>query len=356
MKSRLIIIVCLLLVSDFTFCQQLNNILEGYTISKIPTNKSIVGAKWVSTLGATTEGLPENQLTISQSLNNMSLDKENQGNLTLALLSNLGLGGYTSNDLSVIFNKLEVYTLKDLYNLPLVKGEKVVFSSIKAASFDLIFNKSISANVMSKLPREMLNIDGEIDYENKKRLTIIGADLFVAHKIVKINKIETKTKSKKFNGGTFEVNNLMGYDFVFNSGELVNKSIKQAVVDEGFNKLTNMKFLDNYIKKYSRIAPIKVNITNSSKGSLGLGTFNEIKEICYCELSNGNKHIYPISVTNSGDKVTYDYFQVDYFWITYSVLPGVSKGDDMPLGFLGTQGDSKLSLISSTFYISKVNE
>lgn len=356
MKSKLLFIACLILVSDVAFCQQLKNILEGYAISKIPTNKSIVGAKWVSNLGATTEGLTESQLTISQSLNNMSLDKENQGSLTLALLSNLGLSGYASNDLSVIFNKLEVYTVKELYNLPLVKGEKVVFSSIKAASFDLIFNKDISANVLAKIPKEILDISGEVDYLNKKRISINGSDLFVAHKIVQINKIETKSKSKKFKRGTFEVENLMGYYFVFNSNDLVSKSIKQATLDEGFDKLTNLKYLDNYIKKYAKIAPIKVNITNSNKGSLGVGLFKEIKEICYCELSDGNKHIYPIAITNSGDKVTYDYFQVDHFWITYSVFQGVSAAENLPVGIVGTHGDSKLSVISKTFYISKVTD
>ncbi len=356
MRFKLLLIVVLLLFSNVAFCQQLNNILQGYTISKIPTNKSIVGSRWVSDLGATTEGLPEDQLTISQSLNSMSLDIENQGSLTLALLANLGLGGYASTDLSVIFNKLEVYTMKDLYNHPLVKGEKVVFSSIKAASFDLIFDKSISANVMSKLPNEMLNVDGEVDYQNKKRLTISGADLFVAHKIVQINKIETKTKSKKFKRGTFEVQNLMGYDFVFNSQELISKSLKKAVDDEGFNKLTSIQNLDLYIKKYSKIAPIKVNITNSDKGNFGIGIFNVVKEICYCELSAGHKNIYPINITNAGDKVTYDYFQVDHFWITYSVFEGMSSGDNIPLGIVGTQGDSKLSLISKTFHVSEVKE
>lgn len=354
MKTRLVLL-SLLLFSQLSFSQQLKDVLEGYTLSKIPTNASIVGSKWVSSLGATTDGLSEDRLTISQSLTSMSLNKENKENLAMALLSNLGLGGFSENELNVVFNKLEVYTIKDLYSLPLVKGEKVVFSSIKAASFDLIFHKSIAANVMAKLPEELITIDSEIGYQDKKRLSINGANLFVAHKIVKINKIETIVKSKKFNGSS-EVKNLLGYDILFNYNELVNKSIKQASLDEGFDKLTNIKYLDQYIKKYSKMAPIKVNITNPSAGTLGLGMFNEIKEICYCELSDGNKHIYPITITNSGDKVTYDYLQVDYFWIKYAVMPGVSKGDNIPVGFLSTDKNSKLSLISKTFYISNFIE
>lgn len=354
MKTRLVLL-SLLLFSQLSFSQQLKDVFAGYTLSKIPTNTSIVGSKWVVSLGATTDGLSEDRLTISQSLSSMSLNQENQENLAMALLSNLGLGGFSENEFNVVFNKLEVYTIKDLYSLPLVKGEKVVFSSIKASSFDLIFNKSIAANVMAKLPVELISIDSEIAYENKKRLSINGSNLFVAHKIVKVNKIETIEKSKKFNGSS-EVKNLLGYNILFNYKDLVNKSIKQAILDEGFDKITNIKYLDQYIKKYSKMTPIKVNITNPSAGTLGVGMFNEIKEICYCELSDGNKHIYPITTTNSGDKVTYDYLQVDYFWIKYAVMPGVSAGDNIPVGFLSIDKNSKLSLISKTFYISNFIE
>ncbi|PJJ67336.1 hypothetical protein [Chryseobacterium geocarposphaerae] len=341
-------------ISQLHFSQQLKNILEGYTISKIPTNHSIVGAKWVTNLGATTDGLPENQLIISQSLNNLALDTENTGSLSLGLLSSLGLGGYSSNDLKVVFNKLEVYTVKDLYKLPLVEGEKMVFSSLNAAAFDLIFNDNISASIMAKLPKNTLEIEGEVDYGNKKRISVNGTNLFVAHKIVTIDKIKTKTKTKSFREA-FEIKDLAGYDFVFNSNELVRKSIIEAVSTEGLEQLSNFKYLDNFIVKYSKRFPIKVNITNTSKGNLGVGMFNEIKEICYCELNNGDKHIYPITVVNVGDQVTYDYFQVDHFWITYSMFPGVTK-DNMPVGIVSTDKNSKLSLISKTYYISKALE
>jgi hypothetical protein len=343
-----------ILYSNLLFSQQLQNVLEGYSISKIPTNRSIVGSKWVSGLGATTVGIPEDQLTISQSLNNLSLDNVNEGSLKLALLSNLGLSGFSTDELSVVFNKLEVYTINDLYNIPLVKGEKIVYSSIKAESFDLIFNKELSANINAKLPKEYLNWSSEIDYNNKKRLSIDGSDLFVAHKIVELNKVVTQKKKKKFYRGNTAVNDVLGYDFVFNINDLVTKSIQRAIDVNGKDELMEKSNLNEYIIRYSKIAPIKVNISNNSKGSLGRGLFKKVIELCYCELNNGNVTYHPITITNTGDKIVYDYFLLDSNFTVAFTSFGWGSQSNFPSGISYIGGDTKLNVISQTYFITKV--
>lgn len=334
--------------------QQLKNILDGYTISKIPTQKSIVGAKWVSDLGATTEGLPESELSIAQSLNQLSIDKENQGYLDIALLTNLGLSGYTSNDLSVIFNKLEVYTVKNLYQLPLSKGEKIIFSSVKVASFDLVFNKQLSSSILAKLPQNNLSIEAEAEYDNKKRITINGANLFIAHKIVKIDNIKSKTYSKKMKN-EFSVKNIIDYDISFNANKLISYATEKAIEEIGIDKYNDLKSAAPYIEKFSVKEPIDVNILSATRGNLSSGILNENIQICYCELIGTNKKTYPIYVVNTGDKITFDYLYIDNFRIQHTLLNGFySAASKKTPAMVTTSDNSKISIISKTYYISKV--
>lgn len=354
MKLRLLLINFLLFVNTL-HSQQLKNILEGYAISKMPTNSSIVGSKWVSSIGATTEGINETELTISQSFNEFSLDKENKGSLSIALLSNLGLSGFMSSDIKVIFNQLEVYTLKDLYKLPLVRGEKVVFSSIKVASYDLEFDKKISANVMAKMSVDGVKIEGEVDYGNSKRITIKGANLFIAHKIVKIGRIETATKSKNFKNGSFSITDLQEYDFTFNVNQLVNKAIDKAIENVGIDKVIQTESMDHYIDLYARIAPITINILSASRGTSSIGVLNKSIDICYCELIGADKKLYPINITNTGEKIVYDYLFIDEFRINYSIITGVTNvNSNRPVGFLLSPKTNKISVISKTYYFSMV--
>lgn len=354
MKTKITLLICSFLIINNCYSQQLKNVLDGYTISKIPTQKSIVGAKWVTDLGATMEGLPETDLTIAQSLNQISIDKENQGYLGLALLSSLGLTGYASNDLNVIFNKLEVYTIKNLYQLPLSKGEKIVFSSIKVASFDLEFNKQIAASVLAKLPQNNISVDAEVDYGSKKRITINGSNLFIAHKIIKIDNIKSKTVSKKLKN-SFSVKKIMDYDVNFNVDKLTSYASNKTVEEIGLEKYNNLKALDLYIQKYSLKENINVNIMSTSRGNLSSGIFNENLKICYCELIGQDKKLYPINVINTGDKITFDYLYIDNFWIQYKLMNGVySPTSEKAIGMVTSSDNSKISIISKTYFISKV--
>lgn len=353
MKNRILLLL-LTLYFPFFYCQNLANILEGYTISSLPTSKSIVGSKWVKGIGATTEGLPEDKLVIAESLALLSLNKNNEINIGAALISVLGLSGYNSSDIKVIINKLDVYTVKNLYELPLAQGEAFVFSSIKAESFDLEFDSKLSSAVDAKIMYANLPFRLSSSTDHRKRLTIEGSNLFVAHKIVKLDKVDERRKSKKMRS-SFEVKDIMGYDIKMNVSPLVNNAIVRTKNELGINQYNSLKYLDSYIRKFSKEKQIIVDVLSAKQGLLSSGIFNKKFDVCYCEVIGRNTLLYPINFVNTGDKVTYYYLYIDQLHIQYKFFDGVSTLDNERVAFLTTSDESKLSIISKTFYISSIN-
>lgn len=340
--------IFLLLITSTIFSQNLNNILEGYTVNKVPSDRLIVGAKWVKGFEATTEGLSEDKLIISKSLNQFSLDKESSESLGISVLSVLGLTGYSSNEITVIFNELQIYSIKNIYEIPLLEGEKIVFSAVKAGSFDLIFTNNLESAVKAKIPLKNLEIDAEVNLGDRKRITINGSNLFVAQKIAQVTKIITKTKSKKLKG-SFEIQNILGYDFSFNVTKLVKSAEKRTIEEIGQTNYDNLKGLGQYIQKYSNEENITLSILSKNQGATIVGMFNKKLDFCYCKVFGDiDGRLFLINSTNSGNLIKIDYLLIEKFWINYQKGGGI--------GFLTSGDDSKISVISKEYQIKTVSD
>lgn len=338
----MVFVIWLLMLTSASFSQNLKNILDGYTVNKIPTDRSIVGAKWVKNFGATTEGLTDDKLIISKSLNQYSLDKESAESLGVGVLSILGLTGYSTNDISVVFNDLQIYSIKNIYELSLIEGEKIVFSAVKAGSFDLIFNKNLESSVKAKIPLRNLKIDAEINLGEQKRVTINGSNLFVAQKIGQVTKITTKTKSKKLRG-SLEVKDVLGYDFSFNVNRLINSAVKRTVEEIGQEEFNKLEALDFFIRKYSKEENINLSVMSKNQGTTTSGIFSKIIDFCYCKVFGDiDGRLFLINSTNTGDNIRYDYVLIDNFWIHNS-----KKG----ISIISSSDESKISVISKTYHI-----
>lgn len=342
MKNKLLLLFLLFQVTVIS-AQDLKGILSDYTINTLPSDRPIVGSKWSADLGPTTEGLTGDKIVISRSLNNMSLTAENKQQLNIALLTLLSLDGYGGNSISVVFNELQIHTIKNLYEVPLIKNEMLVFSAVKAKSFDLIYDKSLNSAVKAKIPLRNLKIDAETDLGGKKRLTLSGSDLFVAQKVVKVVGINTRTKSKKLNEG-FSVSGILGYDLSFNVNQLINAVEKSTIKEIGQTRYDELSGLGQYMRKYANAAPIKVSIVSKDNGTTVGGIFTKVIEVCYCKMfGDVDGKMFLINSTNDGNELKFDYLYMDNFWIT------IKKGG---VTFLTTSKESKVSVITKSYSLA----
>ncbi|WP_256010312.1 hypothetical protein [Desertivirga xinjiangensis] len=335
-------------------------ILKGYTFINVPSNRQIVGAKWVAGIGATTSGLPPEQLIESQSLSQQSLSNETLGGLKLSLKSILGLGAFSNSQLSVELGDIKIITVKDLYSLPLVKNEKVIFEAAKVSSIDIIYSKELEGSVRAKLPNGVNVFNAGLQAGGKKRATVQGENLYIAQKIVKISKIETDEDTQKIKNN-FKVDNLMGYDIQFDNSALIYSSLAIARQQLGPNALQSLKDVSHVIAQYSPQAkPVLLSInSNSQGGTTSDGMFSKEISFCYCKAQGPiSGRLFLLNKINSGDKVTFDNIRLDEYAISYSKLPGVTSanGDFVSFTPAKPQAGSKVTILRKTYHLQKVED
>ena len=347
MKQNLLFAPFFLLLSIDALSQNIGS-LDDYKVAQFPTNQAIVGAKW-SSLGATTIGLPDSQKIYSTSLDNYTFSKENVQKFKISLISVLGLGVINSTDLTVHLSGIEFETVKDLYRIPMVEGEMVVYSAMKAKSIDLVYSKDLHGKIVAAIPTSYDMVEVDIEAGTKKKLTLKGGNLYIAHKIIKIDKITTDTKSKKITK-EFKVNNIKGYDLSFNNTLLINEVKKRLIAEKGEDFYNTRKYLGGFIAQYANAAPITISIISSQNGDISTGLLQKNIEICYCKaLGEVNGNLFNINVINTGDEITFDNIILNNYYINYDKMDGV----DLVTNYR-PNNNSNVTLISKTYHIKNV--
>lgn len=350
MKFKILLISICLLFPFKVFNQTLEGYLDGYSLMKLPSDRPIVGSTWADKIGPTTNGFPEDDLIISQSLNQIAIGKENSAKLKLILLDRLSLSGYGESQIDVVFNNLEIWSIPDLYKIPLTKGQKIIFSALKSESFDIIFSKDLSSSIKGKLKARNIEITGEAEIAGKNLISLQGVDLFVAIKVIQIEKVTQKNKSVSLKGG-FSAENILGYDLEINANSLLNSLEKKLIDDLGRENFYNIANLTPYLIRDSRIEDLRLTAFSNIYGSSSAGTFRNSIWLCLCELvTEKSSKIYLINTRILGDVIYYDYAYLKDFFINVSQWTDmVDTSRNKPPLMVTTRKHSKLGVTQISF-------
>lgn len=338
------------------YSQRLNNVLEGFSISKVATSQPVVGAKYVTDIGTTTEGFTSENLIEARSIDFFSLNAENKAGLTLGLKSIFSIGIASMSDLDIEIKDLQIVKIRDLYNIPLVKNEMIVFEAIKAGSFVLTYNKDIDAKIKAELPVNAEVVELQASNVNQKKLKISSTNLFIAYKIIKIDKVSVKKSTKKINQG-FKIKDINDYDISFDITDLIAKVDAKVITEVGMDNFVKLKAMNLYVTKYSSLADIQISLASAERGVFSGGIFQKTVPFCYCNSVNDiSSRTFLIYVSNTGKNVTYEYLVIDFIDIDYSKNSYFQNEIQKPVTIrVQSPGrNSKVTIVSKTYTISNI--
>jgi hypothetical protein len=348
--KQFISIIIFTLLSTSSFCQNLKHALAGYVFNTLPTDRSIVGSKWVPSIGAVSSGSISEDKIISRSLGNYTFDKESVLQVQTVLRSILGIDAFRADEIYITIDSLEVETLRDLYSISLSENEMLVYEAIKATSIALSYNRSLEASVEAKIPTSYKMVEISAGGAAVKKISFNGQNLYVAHKIIKLDKITSASKSRKIDD-KFKVSDIAGYNISFNNTKLINEVFKKLVENKGQEFADSRKYVGGFIAEYANAAPIAISILSTEKGEMTNGVFKKVIDFCYCKsFGDIDGRLFLINKIINGTRITFDYILIEDYYINYNKMAGAR-------GLVTTyepNKKSKVTVISKTYHIKNI--
>src|SRR5690554_1684569 len=149
------------LIFLFLFCTNLfsQKILGGFTVLKLPRADINIGAEWNNGIGTNGNGVSSDNLIISQSINSYDLDKSFKQNLELSIFNFLNLGAGYSNSVTISFDKLNIYTVKDFSKTNVRSGQSILYEGIKADSIFIKINTNIDNEIKADITKKLKTVN-----------------------------------------------------------------------------------------------------------------------------------------------------------------------------------------------------
>lgn len=241
-------IMFLLLSCNNAFSQKM---LEGFTVMKLPRAEINIGAEWNNGIGTNGNGVPSDNLIISQSISSYDLDKSFKQNLELSIFNFLDLGAGYSNSIKISFNKLNIYSVKDFSKANVRSGQSILYEGIKADSIYIKINTDIANELKADITKKLKTVNINTNGDFNKGVTISGSGLFLAYRVFNLGKTKVKKYSKEIvtpEKGITEVK-IKDYEFAFDNSDIRNCLFSNGNLDK--NKIEEC-LSENVIKVFAK--------------------------------------------------------------------------------------------------------
>jgi len=204
-QARILLFLCIILFPRLSFAQE--NFFSGFRQMEVPRNTIPMGAIWSDT-GPLGYGVLDSELEVSDSYSNFNSDanKSFKEGLSLSILSFLKVGGgyVSSSNLNIELKSIKIVRVVSTDVLRKNIGNSILYEAIKAEDIIFTINKSKSAELKADLTQKFKNISiiSETEYENTKKIETKGVGLYIAYRVVNLQKRNTSTKKVKFKSQT----------------------------------------------------------------------------------------------------------------------------------------------------------
>lgn len=200
-KFRIFLLFCFLLLSKLSFAQ--DKFFNGFKLMEVPRNKIPMGAIW-SDAGPLGNGVADSELEVSESYSdfNSNADKTFKEGLNLNILSYLKVnGGYVSSaNLNIDLKSIKIVRVASTDVLRKNIGSSILYEAIKAEKIIFTIDKNKSSELKADLALKFkdISIISETEYGNTKKIEASGVGLYIAYRVVNLQKQNTSTKRVKF--------------------------------------------------------------------------------------------------------------------------------------------------------------
>lgn len=334
--------------------------LDGFKIMALPRDYMPIGALWNLSIGPVAAGVGSESVITSNSLNNMELatDKQTRAGLELGILNFLKSSGnyeaLTNSQISL--EGLSIITLNSPATLANNVGQHVLYEAVKAEKIKITLEKSKVADAKLKLTqifKNKVDFGAQTDIDNKTTLTVSGLNLYLAYRVVKIKKVNTKKQSLRFksqsHGGTSSFTISSRYEAVTPkvTVQICPCNIIGCMLDKG-NNITREEF-NNILgtcgiqKGYDMTVILNDNIDMST----GKPKEYYFKVKSGSSLRNINQSLY-VNPTSLGLEVSYVAFEK----IIFEVLNRM--GNTYLIRMLNKKSEQKSYLVTTSYEFSNV--
>jgi hypothetical protein len=204
---KYLFILPILILTSISLSAQINitnSTISGYKVMSLPRKSLPVGAIWNKVTGPNSAGAPAEHLLENDSFESVSMISQlNQsGNVELGILNFLQSGGYfkslTSQSMEV--TALKIVTLNSPEVLKSNVGNTIIYEALKVDEIKITVKKNNTANAKAELSKlfKDLNVSGQADRGNETEITAKGLNLFIAYRLVLIDKAKSSEKKLKF--------------------------------------------------------------------------------------------------------------------------------------------------------------
>ncbi|MDP2237104.1 MAG: hypothetical protein Q8J88_11790 [Bacteroidales bacterium] len=200
-QSRILLLLFIIISPKLSFAQ--DDFFRGFKQMEIPRNTIPMGAIW-SDAGPLGYGVLESELEVSESFSNLNSDanKSFKEGLNLSVLSFLKIGGgyVSSSNLNIDLKSIKIVRVASTDVLRKNIGNSILYEAIKAEDIIFTIEKSKSAELKADLAQKFkdITIVSETEYGTTKRIETKGVGLYIAYRVVNLQKQNTSTKKVKF--------------------------------------------------------------------------------------------------------------------------------------------------------------
>ncbi|MFB9110042.1 hypothetical protein [Flavobacterium gyeonganense] len=319
MKKHILLVILLIFSSSVkTIANNMTTIdpFEGFKIMSLPRENVPIGALWNLSLGPIGTGVGPEFLQNSKSFSsfNQITDKNFSDSINLGLQNYMTLNGrYSANNKSQF--KVEDVSIVTLNSTDVLKnsiGQYIVYEAIKISKISVIIEKNKDLEIKASLLKLFKNLDitNETEVKNEKKLEMTGVDLYIAYRIVKVEKAKSYKEKLKFTSEGYSGNGFVKLSSSYSSEtdnvvvQMCPCSIQKCMGMASQNNNDN-----NYGQLLSKCAVEKgydFTVIFKNRINVKTGTPEEFKFKVFsgAEIRNINMPLYSIS-TSEGLEVSY---------------------------------------------------
>lgn len=229
-------ITFLILISPIILLSQ--NPLSGFKILKMPRDHAEIGAEWIDGTGPNGKGVNQENISISKSFENYSIDKSTKISLDASIMNYFNINSNLTKSVKIEYHNLKIFTIKDLYKTNLKSGQKILYEYIKADSISIYSDLQFYGDIKLKIEERFKSTNITNTNNIGRTVKFSGDKLILAYRVFEILKPKVITQEKKlynpkYNGGGFLEINIMGYNLKFNMFEF-NNCINQNLQNNSF--------------------------------------------------------------------------------------------------------------------------
>lgn len=285
-----------------------NDPFEGFKTMTLPRQNVPVGALWnISMESPVGMGVNPEFLQVTNSYKDFSqvAEKDFSTSLNLGLLNFISANGSYSSTSKSNF-KIEGVSIVTLNSIDILRksvGQYVLYEAIKVNEISTIIENSKELEIQADLKKIFKDIDITSEAYNRKQkiLEIKGVDLYIAYRVVKVEKTKTSQTKLKFSSQGYSTNSFISLSstYLAKTGDVTVQVCPCAIQNclaETSNSLSECANEKGY--DFTVILKNQIDMTK--------GTPLEFRFKVYAgeEISNVNKSLYSIP-TSEGLEIAY---------------------------------------------------